>query len=125
MFEGPTEQELQSEAEVTGADGWEDANYFSGYNSFALQRAMLSDSHRNAAYRSCLQGCCGGRVCLDVGSGTGLLAFFAQQAGASRVYAVEASGMAYHAYRVAQDNHLSDTVHVSVIVSFFPFLSCW
>ena len=46
------------------------------------------------------------KVILDVGAGSGILSFFAIQAGARKVYAVEASSMAMHAETLAHANGL-------------------
>ncbi len=45
-----------------------------------------------------------GRVVMDVGAGSGILSLFAAQAGAARVYAVEASAMARFARMLADAN---------------------
>ena len=55
---------------------------------------MLQDHVRTGCYQqACLQNTIDfvDKVVLDVGTGTGILAFFAVQAGAKKVYAVEAS----------------------------------
>ena len=52
------------------------------------------------------------KVVMDVGSGSGILAIWAAQAGAKRVYAVEYTDMARHARRVVQANGLQDVVTV-------------
>ena len=41
-----------------------------------------------------------GKIVLDVGTGSGILAIWAAQAGAKKVYAVEATKMAEHARRL-------------------------
>ncbi|XP_039086755.1 histone-arginine methyltransferase CARM1-like isoform X2 [Hyaena hyaena] len=51
-------------------------------------------------------------VVLDVGCGSGILSFFAVQAGARRVYAVEASSVAQYAEMLVKNNHLSDKIIV-------------
>lgn len=52
------------------------------------------------------------KVVLDVGAGSGILSFFAAQAGAKRVYAVEASTMAVHAADLVKSNGLANTITV-------------
>ncbi|KAJ1793967.1 hypothetical protein LPJ59_004636 [Coemansia sp. RSA 2399] len=59
---------------------------------------MLQDYIRTSSYRSAIVGnkdtLFRNRLVMDVGSGSGILAFFAAQAEAKHIYAVEASGMA-------------------------------
>ena len=48
----------------------------------------------------------------DIGAGTGILSLFAKSAGASTVYAVEASPMAVHLKNVILKNKAEDVVKV-------------
>ena len=49
---------------------------------------------------------------LDVGCGTGILAIWAAQAGARKVYAVEATGVSRHAQAMVDAHGLQDVVTV-------------
>ncbi len=51
--------------------------------------AMLRDAARNAAYRRAIDVAAPGKVVLDIGDGSGLLAMMAARAGAAHVYACE------------------------------------
>ena len=52
------------------------------------------------------------QVVLDVGAGSGILSFFAVQAGARRVYAVEASSIAVYCQQLVQSNRVADKILV-------------
>lgn len=60
---------------------------------------MLSDSRRNDAYRAAILETAPGRVVYDVGAGVGPMSLYALQAGARRVYGIEADRDAYQQLR--------------------------
>ena len=92
-----------------------DKMYFNDYATLVQQQGMLQDHVRTSIYQFAVyenkEDFKGKRV-LDVGAGTGILSFFAAKAGASHVYAVEASGMALKAEKLAAGNGLQDVVTV-------------
>ncbi|XP_011792750.1 PREDICTED: histone-arginine methyltransferase CARM1-like [Colobus angolensis palliatus] len=91
------------------------AQYFQFYGCISRQQNMMQDFVRTATYhRAILQNHIDFRdkVVLDVGCGSGILSFFAIQAGARRVYAVEASSVAQYAEMLVKNNHLSDKIIV-------------
>ncbi|KAJ8421305.1 hypothetical protein Cgig2_026689 [Carnegiea gigantea] len=71
---------------------------------------VRTDTYRNAIFK--YQDLIAGKVVVDVGCGTGILSIFCAQAGAKRVYAVDASDIAVQASEVIKANNLSDTVKV-------------
>lgn len=89
--------------------------YFQFYGYLSQQQNMMQDYIRTSTYqRAILDNSIdfAGKVVLDVGAGSGILSFFAAQAGARKVYAVEASSMAQHAKTLVENNHLIDRIVV-------------
>lgn len=75
-----------------------------------LQKDMIEDHRRTGAYYQAVQQNkkqFEGKVVLDVGTGSGILAIFAAQAGARKVYAVEATPMALKARKLVEGNNVS------------------
>ncbi|KAL4571503.1 hypothetical protein LXL04_018263 [Taraxacum kok-saghyz] len=91
------------------------ANYFCTYAFLFHQKEMLSDRVRmDAYYNSVFQNKHHfvGKTVLDVGTGSGILAIWSAQAGARKVYAVEATKMAVHAGELVKSNNLQDVIEV-------------
>lgn len=74
-------------------------------------RWLLSDRGRTLAFREAIHKLVKpGDVVVDLGSGSGILAFFAAEAGAARVYAIEKEHIADVAALVARHNRFHDRV---------------
>lgn len=76
---------------------------------------MLSDQNRMAAYHSAIVGnseLFKDKIVMDVGTGSGILACWAAQAGARKVYAIEYTDMAKNAEKVMEANGVSHIVTV-------------
>lgn len=91
------------------------SQYFQFYGYLSQQQNMMQDYIRTSTYQRAIHSNLSdfaGKVVLDVGAGSGILSFFAAQAGAATVYAVEASNMAEHARRLIAANNVADVITV-------------
>lgn len=76
---------------------------------------MLMDDVRTSTYRNAIINNSidfKDKIVLDVGAGSGILSLFAAQAGAKKVYAIEASNMAENARILAEANGYGDIIEV-------------
>ena len=55
---------------------------------------------------------------MDVGCGTGILSLFAAEAGAKKVYAIDASDMAFRAKQIVIDNGFQDIIEVHAYIQY-------
>jgi histone-arginine methyltransferase CARM1 len=95
-----------------------DKAYFGYYGMLAHQQNMLQDLARTSAYNQAIltnPTDFKDKVVMDVGCGSGILSFFAAQAGAKKVYAIEAAtSMAKFAKQLVKANGLE---HVITVIS--------
>lgn len=85
-------------------DTWE-------FGAAPVHIGMLNDRERVQRFLSAISATVRpGDVVVDLGTGTGVFAVAAVKAGASRVYAIEASGIAQVARRVFQANGVADKI---------------
>lgn len=93
----------------------DDEEYFKVYSDAAIHFEMLSDERRTGTYLRAMETNADfirGRVVLDVGAGNGILSLFAARIGASKVYAVEASGIVEDLRKVVKANGYEEVVNV-------------
>ncbi|KAJ1974230.1 hypothetical protein H4R35_003714 [Dimargaris xerosporica] len=93
-----TSSSRSTDVQTTDTDDSRDPAYFQYYGQMQHQQNMLQDYVRTSAYQTAIvqngPSVFKDKLVLDVGAGSGILSFFAVQAGAAKVYAVEASDMA-------------------------------
>jgi len=85
------------------------------YSQLLHQGNMLADYVRTGTYQKAMVNNgtdFAGKVVLDVGTGSGILAFFALQAGAAKVYAIDASDSVHVARKIAAANGFADRIQV-------------
>lgn len=104
-----------SQASIKKRKVEQDESYFGSYADVSIHEEMIADTVRTESYRRAIfnnKDNIEGKVVLDVGAGTGVLSVFCAQAGARKVYAVEASSIAEQAVMIIRQNKLEDKVEV-------------
>lgn len=77
-----------------------------GMHLFMLKDHVRLDAYQKAITRAVRRG----DVVVDIGSGTGILAFLAARAGAKKVYAIEKGDVISLGRQIARRNHLDEIV---------------
>lgn len=93
----------------------QDRLYFDSYSDVTIHEEMIADHVRTNTYRTAIlknSESIRDKVVLDVGAGTGVLSVFCVQAGAKKVYAVEASSIAEQAAKIVRHNNMEDRIEV-------------
>ncbi|XP_049425897.1 histone-arginine methyltransferase CARM1-like [Epinephelus fuscoguttatus] len=111
---GNKDAEKHSRRHPTVFEKWTTQGY-EFHNCVSQQQSLLQDYLRTGTYHRAIllnETDFRDKVVLDVCCGSGILSFFAVQAGATRVYAVESSPMAKFTQILVQSNCLSEQIRV-------------
>ncbi|CRH03892.1 protein arginine N-methyltransferase 1, putative [Plasmodium relictum] len=87
--------------------------YFNSYNYIHIHEDMIKDEVRTRTYYDAMrknEHLIKDKIVLDVGSGTGILSFFAAKCGAKHVYSIEKSDIVYTALKIRDENNLTDKI---------------
>src|SRR5262249_32649891 len=107
-FEALLQTGILQPAEETTA---QPSSYSFGFLRLVNHRAMLADAVRVGGFRKALESLVKkDDVVVDVGSGSGILSFFAARAGAAKVFGLETTRLVDDARRLAQENRLDEVV---------------
>ncbi|MFX1293236.1 MAG: methyltransferase domain-containing protein [Promethearchaeota archaeon] len=81
------------------------------YDNYKRQLSLLLDRNRTLKYKYAIfKAIKPGDIVIDFGCGTGLLGFFALQAGACHVYAIEETSIINYAKKLAVQNKFEDKI---------------
>jgi type I protein arginine methyltransferase len=82
-----------------------------GFDALPIHIKMLNDRNRTSSYLAAIREVVReGDIVVDLGTGTGILAMAAAQAGAKHVYAIEATGIGLVADMLFEANNLADRI---------------
>ena len=108
--ENPTKKKKKSENQNPKTD-----YYFNSYSTYNIHEEMLKDKARTGAYQKAILGnsyLFKDKIVLDVGSGTGILSFFAAQAGAKHVYGIEYADIADYSIEIIKKNKMEQKITI-------------
>ena len=89
--------------------------YFNSYSNFNIHEEMLKDKVRTGAYQKAIlenKEIFKDKIVLDIGSGTGILSFFAAEAGAKHVYGIEFADIADFSVEIIKKNNMQDKITI-------------
>ena len=89
--------------------------YFNSYSSYYIHEEMLKDKVRTGAYQKAIlenSELFKDKLVLDIGSGTGILSFFAAQAGAKHVYGIEYADIADYSLEIIKKNKMENKITI-------------